>query len=87
MSIEVKRQVLSELFKTIKTSVSNSSAEFILELIDADEWGEALETIYDLIGDDEISISRHTYNLIQQLASMMELNTRNWCSLECQIQH
>ena len=79
MSIE--KQLLSELFQIIKPNLSGNSAEFILELIDANEWGVALETIYDLIGDNEMSVSRNAYNLIQQLASMMEMNTRDWNSL------
>ena len=85
MSIEERKQLLSELFQMIKPNLSENSAEFILELIDANEWGVALETIYDLLGDSEISVSINAYNLIQQLASMMEMNTRDWHSLECQM--
>ena len=82
ISIEEKKQVLSELFQMIKPNLSENSAEFILELIDANEWGVALESIYDLLGDNEVSVSRNVYNLIQQLASMMEMNTRDWQSLK-----
>ncbi len=86
MLIEVKRQILSELFQIIKTSISDSSAEFILELIDAHEWGVALETIYSYLGDNEMLISRHTYNLIEQLAIAMKINTIDWHWLESKIQ-
>ena len=81
VSIEEK-QVLSELFQMIKPNISKNSGRFILELIDANEWGVALESIYDLLGDNEVSVSRNVYNLIQQLASMMEMNTRDWQSLK-----
>jgi hypothetical protein len=86
MLIEKKRQILLELFQLTKTSFSDSSVDFILGLIDADEWGVALETIYDLLGDNEVLISRHAYNLIQKLATMVEMNTRDWHLLEYQIQ-
>jgi hypothetical protein len=72
----------SELFQIIKTDLSDSSVEFILELINAHEWGIALETIYDILSDSEILISGHSYNLIQELAIMMKMNTRDWNSLK-----
>ena len=85
MSIEDEKYFLSELFQIIKPNLSKNSAEFIIELIDANEWGVALETIYDLLGDNEVSVSRNVYNLIQQLASMMKMNTRDWRSLQYQM--
>jgi hypothetical protein len=75
----------SELFQIIKTDLPDSSVEFILELINAHEWGIALETIYDILSDSEILISGHSYNLIQELAIMMKMNTRDWNSLKTKI--
>jgi hypothetical protein len=86
VSIEVNRQVLSELFQLIKTDLSDISVEFILELIAAHEWEIALETIYDFLDDNQVLISRNTYNLIQRIANTMGIKTRNWHSLESQIQ-
>jgi hypothetical protein len=80
VEISIKKDI-SELFQIIQTDLSDPSAGFIFELIHAHEWGIALETIYDLLSDGEILISRHTYNLVQKLAAMMEINTRNWTSL------
>ena len=39
MSIEDEKHFLSELFQTIKPNLSKNSAEFIIKLIDANEWG------------------------------------------------
>jgi hypothetical protein len=78
------KKEMSELFQIIKTDLSDSSVEFILELINAHEWGIALKTIYDLLSDSETLISRHSCNLIQELAIMMKMNTRDWNSLETQ---
>jgi hypothetical protein len=85
MTIEIKSKFLFELFQLVKPDMSENSAGFILELIDANEWGIALEFIYDFLDDEEVSISRHIYNLIQQLATMMEMDTRDWQAIESQI--
>jgi hypothetical protein len=72
------KKEMSELFQSINTDLPDSS----VELINAHEWGLALETIYDLISDSETLISGHSYNLIQELAIMMKMNTRDWNSLK-----
>ncbi len=76
------KKEICELLQIIKTDFSDSSVEFIFELINAHEWGIALETIYDLLSDNGILISEHSYNIIQELAIMMKMNTRNWNSLK-----
>jgi|688.fasta_scaffold143958_2 hypothetical protein len=87
MSVETSIKIsLSELLEIIKNSLPKNLADFLLDFILMAEWGLALETVYDYLDDNEIPISRHTYNLIKQIADAMEINTRDWCSLECQIQ-
>jgi hypothetical protein len=79
--MNIKKE-MSELLQIIKTDLSDSSVEFIFELINAHEWGIALETVYDLLSDSGILISEHSYNIIQELVIMMRINTRDWNSLE-----
>lgn len=78
-------QELSKLLQVTKDSLSNDLANFISEFIDVGEWGLALETIYDHLDDNVVLISKDTCSLVQNLASLMEMDTRDWQSLESQI--
>jgi hypothetical protein len=85
MTVEIKVKLLYELFELIKLNMSENLVELIPELIYVGEWGIALEFIYDFLDDEEVSVSRQIYNLIKQLATMMEMDTRDWHSIESQI--
>jgi hypothetical protein len=87
MTVEIKVKLLYELFELVNLNMSENLVELIPELIYVGEWSIALEFIYDFLDDEGVLISRLTYNLIQSLATMMETDTRDWLSLECQIEN
>jgi len=80
------KESLLELVEIIKAELSQALENCILTLINAHEWTIALEIIYSYLDDNEVQISIHAYNLIQQTANMIGTKTRNWHSLESQIQ-
>lgn len=78
---EVK-QCLTEIFRLVKIDFPAYLSDLILEFIDVGEWGLALETIYDHLDENEISVSRKAHNLIEELAIQMKLKERDWHSLK-----
>jgi hypothetical protein len=75
------KQKLFELFQLIKHLLDDLE-DICLELITANEFGIALELIYDYFDENEILISEQIYFSILELVSLMELTgVREWDSL------
>ncbi|MNT68056.1 hypothetical protein D3C72_2062520 [compost metagenome] len=52
--------------------------ESIIELLDHNEWGVALETLCAAIYEDKLAISQETYSLIKEVGLEMEMEPYNW---------
>jgi hypothetical protein len=51
--------------------------EFILELLDHNEWGVALEILCAVIFEDKLKISQEIYSLIEGVGIEMEMDSNN----------
>jgi hypothetical protein len=75
-------QTFCDVIQQIRSKLPQASSIFAEELIQAHEWGIALEMIYDWIDEDEIAITFDVFSSIQSLALAITINSRDWSSLE-----
>lgn len=76
---------LGTVLSLISNVLSEAQRDDIQMYIRAGEWGLALETICDFLYEDNLPLSAHTYSLIQEIGTMLHLNSNTWEILESQV--
>jgi hypothetical protein len=61
---------------------TEAEAELVREFTDHNEYGLALETVYDDLVEEPRTITDETIQAVRQLASRMNLQSRSWYELE-----
>lgn len=62
---------LNEVINIVKPQLSEAKIEFMVAYLQAGEWNLALETLCDLLIEEEISIDLMPYELWQETGSIM----------------
>jgi hypothetical protein len=78
---ETERQ-MQALMEALAGVLTEAEAEVVREFTDHNEYGLALETVYDDLVEEPRGISDEAVQAIRQLASRMNLQSRNWSELE-----
>jgi hypothetical protein len=78
---ETERQ-MQALMEALAGVLTEAEAEVVREFTDHNEYGLALETVYDDLVEEPRGISDEAVQAIRQLASRMNLPSRNWSELE-----
>jgi hypothetical protein len=69
--------LLKEIVKYI-TNLSLKDEKDILEFIEHDEWGIALETICSVIEQEDIPVDQNIYSKIEEAGLYMEMDKSLW---------
>src|SRR5438093_1516496 len=81
---ETERQIQA-LIDALGEVLTQSEAELVQEFNDHNEYGLALETVYDDLIEDPRRITPEIVQAVQQLATRMKLLSRDWSELEALI--
>ncbi|WP_341735839.1 MafI family immunity protein [Microcoleus sp. CAWBG640] len=76
---------LNEVLAQLKEVFSDAQTEFLQSYINAGEWNLALETLCDLLIEDEISIDLKAYELLQEVGNILNMERETWEMLKVQV--
>lgn len=70
----------SEIFNLVRNIVGlpEKDRNFIIELLEHDEWGVAFESICGAILEDKIPISNEIFGKVCELGKKMDLDSSTW---------
>ena len=76
---------LNAVLCLISKSISENQRQDILMYINANERGLAIETLCDLLYEDELSISVTAYDLLKETGNTLHLESETWEMLKPQV--
>jgi hypothetical protein len=76
---------LGEVLSLVAPSLSEDQRRDIRTFIDVGEWALAVETLCDLLYEDELPVPARAYALLQEIGDLMGLEPRTWELLEPQV--
>ena len=76
---------LKKLSLLAEENFTTHQKKIINGLIDAGEWGIAVETISDILHEYEFPISSETYQLIKKVSLDLHLEDATWSDLSSQV--
>ncbi len=82
---KVVESKLHQVINIIKPQLSETQVEFIISDIQAGEWNLALETICDLLIEEEIPLDLKSYELLQEVGNILNMEQETWEMLKVQV--
>jgi hypothetical protein len=82
---KVVESKLHQVINIIKPQLSETQVEFIISDIQAGEWNLALETICDLLIEEEITLDLKSYELLQEVGNILNMDRETWEMLKVQV--
>ncbi|PSB44568.1 hypothetical protein C7B67_22510 [filamentous cyanobacterium Phorm 6] len=82
---KVVESKLNEVINIVKLQLSDTQIEFLVSDIQAGEWNLALETLCDILIEEEISIDLKGYELLQEVGDMLNMERETWEMLKVQV--
>ncbi len=82
---KVVESKLNEVIKIVKPQLSETQIEFIVSDIQAGEWNLALETLCDILIEEEISIDLKAYELLQEVGNILNMELITWEMLKVHV--
>lgn len=82
---KVVEHKLHQVIKIIKPQLSENQVEFIISDIQAGEWNLALETVCDILIEEEIPIDVKGYELLQEAGNILNMERETWEMLKVQV--
>lgn len=82
---KVVESKLHQVINIIKSQLSETQVEFIISDIQAGEWNLALETICDLLIEEEIPLDLKSYELLQEVGNILNMEQETWEMLKVQV--
>lgn len=76
---------LYQVINIVKPKLSENSIEFIVSDIQAGEWNLALETLCDILIEEEIPIDLKSYELLQEVGNILNMERQTWEMLKVQV--
>ncbi|MEG5044450.1 MafI family immunity protein [Microcoleus sp. B4-C1] len=76
---------LNEVLAQLKEVFSGAQIEFLQSYINAGEWNLALETLCDILLEEEISIDLKAYELLQEVGNILNMERETWEMLKVQV--
>ena len=76
---------LNEVILLTREVMQETQIEFICSYINAGEWRLAVETLCDILYEDELPISAAAYRLIQEISSSIDIKNSVWEILKPQV--
>lgn len=75
----------NEVINIVKPQLSEAQIEFMVSDIQAGEWNLALETLCDLLIEEEIPINLKGYELLQEVGNILNMERETWEMLKVQV--
>jgi hypothetical protein len=69
---------LNEVINIVKPQLSDTQIEFLVSDIPAGEWKLALETLCDILIEEEITIDLKAYELLQEVGNILNMERESW---------
>ena len=82
---KVVESKLHQVINIIKSQLSETQVEFIISDIQAGEWNLALETICDILIEEEIPLDFKSYELLQEVGNILNMEQETWEMLKVQV--
>ncbi len=76
---------LNEVIDIVKSQLSETQIEFMVSDIQAGEWNLALETLCDILIEEEIPIDLKGYELLQEVGNILNMEQETWEMLKVQV--
>ena len=76
---------LNEVINIVKPQLSETQIEFLVSDIHAGEWNLALETLCDILIEEEKPIDLKAYELLQETGNILNMESETWEMLKVQI--
>ena len=76
---------LNEVINIVKPQLSDTQIEFLVSDIQAGEWNLALETLCDILIEEEIPIDLKGYELLQEVGNILNMERETWEMLKVQV--
>jgi hypothetical protein len=76
---------LNEVLAQIKEVFSDTQIEFLQSYINAGEWNLALEILCDILIEEEIPIDLKSYELLQEVGNILNMERQTWEMLKVQV--
>ena len=76
---------LDQVIEIVKPQLSETQREFIISDIHAGEWNLALETLCDILIEEEIPIDLKSYELLQEVGNILNVERETWEMLKVQV--
>ncbi len=76
---------LDQVIDIVKPQLSETQREFIASDIHAGEWNLALETLCDILIEEEIPIDLKSYELLQEVGNILNVERETWEMLKVQV--
>ena len=76
---------LNEVLAQLKEVFSGAQIEFLQSYINAGEWNLALETLCDILIEEEIPIDLKGYELLQEVGNILNVERETWEMLKVQV--
>lgn len=76
---------LNEVINIVKPQLSDTQIEFLVSDIQAGEWNLALETLCDILIEEEIPIDLKSYELLQEVGNILNMERETWEMLKVQV--
>jgi len=76
---------LNEVLVQLKEVFSDTQIEFLQSYINAGEWNLALEILCDILIEEEIPIDLKSYELLQEVGNILNMERETWEMLKVQV--
>ncbi|CAD0232193.1 MafI family immunity protein [Planktothrix agardhii] len=76
---------LNEVLTQLKEVFSDNQIEFLQSYINAGEWNLALEILCDILIEEEIPIDLKSYELLQEVGNILNMERQTWEMLKVQV--
>ena len=76
---------LNQVLAQLKEVFSDAQIEFLQSYINAGEWNLALETLCDILIEEEIPIDLKGYELLQEVGNILNMESEIWEMLKVQV--
>ena len=69
---------LNKVINIVKPQLSDTQIKFLVSDIHAGEWNLALETLCDILIEEEITIDLKAYELLQEVGNILNMERETW---------
>ncbi len=82
---KVVESKLNEVINIVKPQLSETQIEFMVSDIQAGEWNLGLETLCDILIEEELPIDLKAYELLQEVGNVLNMERETWEMLKVQV--